>query len=58
MRNACALPVFSFMRIRLLANENRAVAMKLIYYTVLMVASPIVVFFGLRDFLLVGELWL
>lgn len=38
-----------------MADENRSVAVKLTYFTVLMVALPIGAFFFFHEFLLIGE---
>lgn len=38
-----------------MAQENRAVVLKLVYFTVLMVAFPIGVFYCFHDYILSGE---
>lgn len=41
---------------RITAKQNRVVALKLVYFTVLMVTLPVGTFFLFHDFLLTGEL--
>lgn len=41
---------------RIMAKENRVVALRLVYFTLLMVTLPVGTFFLFHDFLLLGKL--